>query len=152
MKKFFVVLMVVAMSIAPVFAGDLAIEGDNGFTISSIGKIVTLATGLVPGALIAIKFMVDVVSAYYHREQDPSKLQKAIVNFISGVLIVVGYSVVVQVLCTVDATGDSDNDRSAFLSGLTTSGAEVPAGIQAPGAFGFDLSGFELENAEALLD
>ena len=71
MKKIFVVLMVFAMSIAPVFAGEaLAVgEGTNAFSVDSIAKIVTLCTGIIPGALIAIKFMIDIVSAYYHREQ-----------------------------------------------------------------------------------
>ena len=125
--------MVVAMSIAPVFAGEaLEVgEGTGAFSVTSISKIVTLATGIIPGALIAIKFMFDVVSAYYHREQDPSKLQKAIVNFIIVVIVVIGYVVVVNFLFTEDAS-DSNNGggRADFLAGLTTSGAEIPADVR----------------------
>lgn len=153
MKKFFVVLMVVAMSIAPVFAGEaLEVgEGTGAFSVTSISKIVTLATGIVPGALIAIKFMFDVVSAYYHREQDPSKLQKAIVNFIIVVIVVIGYVVVVNFLFTEDAS-DSNNGggRADFLKGLTTSGAEISADVDAV-PMDFDLSGFSVEGIEELL-
>lgn len=150
MKKLFVVLMVLAMSLAPVFAGELTVEGNgSSITFGSIGQIVVLCTGIIPGALIAIKFMIDIVSAYYHREQDPSKLQKAIVNFIIVVLIVVGYVVVVTFIFGSDAEGttgagsDVNTDRSAFLSGLVTSGAEIPEGYGMPEGLEFDLSGFE---------
>lgn len=155
MKKFFVVLMVLAMSIVPVFAGDAIEISSGGQTLSfqSLSQIVVLCTGIIPGALIAIKFMIDIVSAYYHREQDPSKLQKAIVNFIIVVIIVVGYVVVVNFIFGDDANsteGEYNSGRSNFLSGLSTSGAELPEGVDAP-AMEFDLSGFSVEGVEDLL-
>lgn len=148
-KKLFVVFMVMAMIVAPVFAGEIKL-GDSSQSITSIGKIITLCTGVIPGALIAIKFMVDVVSAYYHREQDPSKLSKAIVNFAIVVIIIIGYVFLVNFIFSGDTkTGENSGN---FLSGLTNTGAEVDADAIAPSIEQFDFSGFDMESVEGLLD
>lgn len=154
-KKFLVILMaLLALSVVPVFAGELTISGAGSESIkfSALGQIITLCTGIIPGALIAIKFMLDVVSAYYHREQDPSKLQKAIVNFIIVVLIIVAYIVFVNFIFKGDATttGENASNRSNFFQGLISTGAELSGPVDMS-TMEFDLSGFSVEDVEALL-
>lgn len=127
-KRIFMVLMVLAVMVAPMFAGSVTIGSESGGTVDSIAKIVTLCTGTIPGAVIAIKFMLDIVKAYMHREQDPQGFQKAIINFVIVVIIVIGYVVLVNYIFKTDAneatTGNGGTGgRSEFLQGLT--GAEI---------------------------
>lgn len=116
-RKLFMILMVMAVVVAPMFAD--ATEGELA-DVSSIGKLVTLCTGIVPGCVIAIKFMLDIVSAYMQRDQDPHKLKNAVVGFVMVVLVIVLYVVIVHYIFDDDA--DSANGSIAtdsFLSGLT---------------------------------
>lgn len=133
------VLMVLAVMVAPMFAGSVTIGGDSGTSVSSIAKIVTLCTGTIPGAVIAIKFMLDIVKAYMHREQDPQGFQKAIINFVIVVVIIIGYVVLVNYIFKADAEGTNvgamgeNSNRATFLQGLT--GAEIsPEFVQFAGA------------------
>lgn len=125
-KRIFMVLMVLAVMVAPMFAGSVTI-GEGSGSVQSIARIVTLCTGTIPGAVIAIKFMLDIVKAYMHREQDPQGFQKAIINFVIVVVIIIGYVILVNYIFAddADAAGSmgENESRASFVDGLT--GAEI---------------------------
>lgn len=129
-KKLFFVLLVVLVAASPIFASDTdTMTIGTSVNITSIPKIIAIVTGVVPGGFIAIKFIIDILTAYAHREQDPTKIQKAIVGLVIVVLILLGYSLVINYVFSEDATEDS---QKSFLSGLTgAEAAELPAGSRA---------------------
>lgn len=152
MKKIRNVVMVAMMlllAVAPVFADGLNDSAtQNGIDVSPLYRIVLLCTGIIPGAFIAIKFFLDVLKAYAHREQDPSALMKAIINLVLVVLVILMYSAVINFVFpggSGSSSGSSSNDvnrNSTFLEGL--SGDTV--GIEA------DFETLDALEAEALLE
>lgn len=128
-KKVFLFLMIFAIVASQVFAADTITVGDGttGFEINSLARMVTLMTGIIPGVLIAIKFMYDVVVAYFSRDVDPHKMKNAIIGFAIVVLVILGYVVVVNFVFADDATNETGSavDREDFFTGVK--GAEIPA-------------------------
>lgn len=140
MKKFFVVLFVLALITAPVFAESTASSGQAKID-SALKNIVTLCTGVIPGAIISIKFIFDIVNAMLHREQDPTKLQKAIINLIITVGIVVLYVVLIQFIFGNTPDGGNQSTQTSFMSGLI--GENIEASALAD--YGYELENFDFD-------
>ena len=127
MRKFrtvFMVAMIFMLAVAPVLAdglNDTATE--NGIDVSPLYRVVLLCTGIIPGAFIAIKFFIDIIKAYAHREQDPSALMKAVINLVLVVFVILMYSATINfVFKTGSGSGSTQNQanaNSSFLKGLS---------------------------------
>lgn len=123
-KKSLIVLCMLILVGSQVFA-TTTVDGITSTTgVNPIQRIMILCTGIVPGVIISCKFILDIVSAAIHKEQDPTKLQKAIINLVITVGVIVLYTVLVTYIFGSSSSGSGTGDyggASTFIQGLTGS-------------------------------
>lgn len=140
MKKIIFLLVAFMMLTTPVFAETLTIDGLTNTGTNPIKQIVVLCTGVIPGAIISIKFIFDIVSAMMHREQDPTKLQKAIINLVITVGVIVLYVVLLTYIFGKDNTSSGNAvTQQSFMQGLTGESLDESYLLDA----GFELKDFD---------
>lgn len=124
-----IIVMLAAMLVlasAQLFAGNAA----SDTTLSAFGlntassNLFALLTGLIPGGIIAIKFIWDIVQSYMNKDQEPTKLQKSIIRLGITVAVLVLYTVVINVLLPKASTDDTGAVNKDLVSGIL-GGAEV---------------------------
>lgn len=119
MKRFFSIMCVLLIACTFVFAAQDAEAGDDTSGVSAaILNVVAICTGVVPGAVVAAKFIFDLVKAYISKEQDPELLKKTVVRLLITVGIMILYATIISYIF-----GENAGDGVNFVSGLT--GAEV---------------------------
>lgn len=147
-RKAAVLLFVLILAAAPMFADGLSLTSGTGTTTGGSGnaaidvtplvRILALCTGIIPGVVIAIKFISEAVIGYWKHTIDPQGVLKAVVWLVIIVLILVCYSAFINyVFPAGGSTGTSSNElntSSQFLKGLSGDTIGVSAGIIASGS------------------
>ena len=129
-KKRFIILMAALLAIAvPIFAESTTIDGMGSMSVNPIKQIMILCTGIIPGIIVTCKFVIDVVNAMMHREQDPTRLQKAIIGLVVTVGVIVLYVVLVQFVFGSSAADTAGGGLATgqFFEGLTGESVSLDA-------------------------
>lgn len=114
-KKLLLIALVLMVSVTMAFAEGLD-SSDSAGLGAVVNKIFPVLAGAIPGAILFIKFLWDIVAAYISKDQDPTKLQKSIIKFLICVGIIVLYFTVITQLF---GTGSSDSVNTGnFIAGL----------------------------------
>lgn len=128
MKKAAAVIAMIALAALPLMAagqggasGTYSRDGIDASEFSS--NMAAVLAGVIPGMMVAAKFVWDIVKAYSGKEQDPYLLRKALIGL--------GITLMALVLYTrfIGAMGfGKDPAADSFFKGLSMKGAEAPLG------------------------
>lgn len=118
-KKFFIVLLALAVMSSPLFAQAVATTDTTSATLnlSFIKTAVNLVVGVFAGGYVLIKAAMDIFGAVRHSDQDPNALKKAIGSLVLHIAVLASFMFVINYVFSgmAPTSGSADN----FFTGLT---------------------------------
>ncbi|MGN1189844.1 MAG: hypothetical protein ACI4SL_05525, partial [Candidatus Ornithospirochaeta sp.] len=109
--------------IIAIFLVLLAIVTSNAFAAtdvlpSIIKNIVTYIFGYALGGILLIKFGVDLATAVFRKDQDPSAIKKAIIGFVITLVVVLAWQPILSTILSGNTGSAVAGTGGKFIEGL----------------------------------
>ena len=124
------VLAIMLVLLTVVTANMFAAIGDGTDALGLIlQNVVKYVFGYALGGIMLVKFGIDLVSAVMKKDQDPASVTKAVIGFVTTLVVVLAWQPILNAIIGTNKTGAVASTGDNFVKGLlqtgTTTGTTV---------------------------
>lgn len=112
-KKFIAILLVLMVVVI-----SNAFAASTDVLPSIIKNIVTYIFGYALGGILLIKFGIDLATAVFRKDQDPSAIKKAIIGFVITLIVVLAWQPILSTILSGNTGSAVAGTGGKFVEGL----------------------------------